>query len=92
MQAVHFRAEAVDFFADLDGKLAGGAEDQHLWVELLDIQFRECGQGESGGFSGAGGGESEDVLAEKGGRDAHRLNRRGALVAENFNGGEQGVG
>ena len=92
VKTVHFCAEAVDFLADLDRELAGGAEDQHLRVALFDVEFRKGGKRESGGFPGAGGGKADQVLAQQGRGDAHGLNRRGTLVTEGFNGGEQSIG
>ena len=88
----HFRAEAVDFLADLHREFAGRAEDQDLRVALFDVEFREGGKRESGGFPGAGGGQADQVLAQQGGGDAHRLDGRRALVTESFNGGEQSIG
>jgi hypothetical protein len=92
MEAIHFRAEAVDFLADLDGKFASWAEDKNLRVSELDVQFRECGERESCGFSRAGCGKSDEVFAKQGRGDAHRLDRRRTLVTESFNGGEQSIG
>jgi hypothetical protein len=92
MQAGHFRSEAMDFLTHLHRQFACRAEDQNLWVHFLHIEFRKRGKRECRGFSRAGSGKAEDVLAEKGRGNAHRLNRRWALVAESFNGGEQGIG
>jgi hypothetical protein len=82
VQAGHFRAEAVDFLADLHGQFAGRAEDQHLGEGGFASSWRQRGQGEGGGLAGSGGREADEVAALERGRDAQRLDRRRSLVAE----------
>lgn len=92
VEAAHFCAEAVDFLTDLHGKFAGWAKDENLRVECLDVDFCQSGQGESGGFSGTGGGEADEIFAFECRRNAECLNRRWPFVTEGFDGGEQGIG
>jgi hypothetical protein len=92
VEAAHFCAETVDLLTDLHGKFAGRAKDENLRMEGLDIHFCQSGQGESGGFSGTGCGESDEVFAFEGGRNTECLNRRWPFVTEGFDGGEQGIG
>ncbi len=51
LESLHFRAEAMDFFTDLDCEFAGRAEDKHLWVSKFDVELRKRREGESSGFS-----------------------------------------
>ena len=92
MQALHFRAQPVDFLTDLHCKLTRRAEDQHLRKRQLHIQLRQRRQRKSGRFPRAGRGKPNQVLTQQGRGNAHRLDRRRPLVAERFDGGKQGVG
>jgi hypothetical protein len=91
VQAAHLGTEAVDLLAHLHRQFARRTKDQHLGVCGLQIQHCQRGQGECRGFSRSGGREPNQVLARHGRRNAHRLNRRGPLVAKGFNGCQQGV-
>ena len=65
----------MNFFADLHREFAGWAEDEDLWIGELDVEFRKSGERESRGFSRSGGGKSDQILAQQGGRNTHRLDR-----------------
>ena len=74
--------QALDFGIDLNGQLARGDEDDGLCGEAFD-GFLKDGNGERGGFSGAGAGLAEDI-------DPFQ---RGESAILNFRGGhEAGVG
>ncbi len=60
--------EAAHFGFDLDGKLAGGNDDEGL-ERLGEIEFLEDGEAEGGGLAGAGAGLPEDIDAGEGDGD-----------------------
>ena len=74
-------AQALELLGDLDGQLAGRAEDQRLDMALLDIDLLQQRDAEGGGLAGAGLGLADDVAALAGGGDGQRLDGRGLLEA-----------
>ena len=74
--------EFVDLFADLDGELAGGAEDEDLDGAELGVGFLNGRDGEGGGLAGTGLGLADDVLAGHQNGDGGGLDGRGLLEAK----------
>jgi len=75
---------------DLSGQFAGGREHQSadgfaakaVFARLTQAQLVQQGQGERGGFAGAGLRTCQQVLSGQNGRNRLRLNRRGGFIAE----------
>jgi hypothetical protein len=87
-----FRAEAVNFFANLNGKLSGWAENQYLRVSFFDVDRCQGRKSESRGFTGASCGKAQNVFAGEGRWDGFPLNGRWPLVAQSFNRCEEIIG
>jgi hypothetical protein len=81
----------VDRFRHLHGQLAGGHEDEADRVGLAGLlgQPLEERQGERGRLPGAGGGLAEEVPALEQWGDRLALDRRGLLVTERAQRGQQ---
>jgi hypothetical protein len=90
VKAGHLAGVALEGLGHLDGELAGGGEDEHLRVALVDVDLVEGGQGEGGGLAGAGLGLAQDVVAGKEVRDAGGLDGRRGFVADLGQGGKDG--
>jgi hypothetical protein len=90
VEAGHLAGVALEGLGHLDGELAGGGEDEHLRVALVDVDLVEGGQGEGGGLAGAGLGFAQDVVAGEQVRDAGGLDGRRGLVADLGEGGQNG--
>lgn len=72
----------VDFFGDLDSEFARGAEDDGLDGAEVGIDFFDGGDGEGGGFAGAGLGLADDVAAGEEHGDGFGLDGRSFFEAE----------
>ena len=68
-----------DLLGDLDGKFARGAEDDDLGGGEGGVNALDGGDGEGGGFAGAGLGLADDVRAGEEGRDGGGLDWGGLL-------------
>src|SRR3569833_2121000 len=80
------KSQLVDFFGDLPGEFARGAENKNLYKALRGIGFFNGGNGERGGFAGAGLGLADDIRALDERRDGLGLNGRGLFETEFING------
>ena len=76
-------------FGDLDRELARRREHQHLRAGVGEVDARQHRQCERGGLAGAGLRLAEDVVAGEQLRDAGGLDRRGRLVADVGERGQQ---
>jgi hypothetical protein len=81
--------EFVDFFGDLDGEFASGAEDNDLDGAERRVHFLDGGDSEGRGLAGARLGLADDISTGKEHGDGFGLNGRSLLEAEFINGLEQ---
>ena len=86
-------AQLTQLVPDLGGKLAGGTQDERLWLAERKVNPLENGDAEGTGFTGAGRGLGDDIPPLQSGLDrlllnlghfskAHRLNRPQNVVGE----------
>ena len=92
-----FAAEAVQAVLDLQGKLAGGGEDQRpcgkaLRRGLLGGEVLQQGQRESGGLAGAGLRDAKQIAAGQQMRDGGGLDGGGMEEALPVKRAQQGLG
>ena len=76
------KGELGDFFRDLHGQFARGAEDQHLRGAQIAIHLLDRRDGEGRGFSRARLRLPDDIVSSEQDRDGGGLNRRGLLVTD----------
>ena len=84
--------QLVDFFADLDGQFAGGAEDQHLGTGRLGVHPFDGRDGEGRGLPGTRLGLSDDILARHQHRDGLGLDGGGLFESQALHGLEDFFG
>ena len=89
VEAGHLAGVTLEGLGNLDREFAGGSEHQHLRVALGEVDLVEGGQGEGGGFAGAGLGFAENVVAGEQERNAGGLDRRRGFVADLGEGREE---
>ncbi len=89
-EILQVRRVGVERLGDLDRQLARGNQHQHLRIALTEIEARQDRQREGGRLARAGLRLPDEVAPLEQVRDRGELDRRGCLVADVLEGGEDG--